>query len=234
MKFRRIKLKYCCSLKGRIGWQNLRSDEFTDDGPFLITGMHFADGGVDWESCFHISPERFEVDHNIHVKEGDLLITKDGSIGKLAYISSLPGPACLNSHLLIIRPKNGFPLTRFLFYLLKSDPFQRYILEQQSGTTFYGLSQESIQNFDAELPESLGDQVNIADFLDHATLEIDTLIAKKEQLIQLLRENRQALIGHAATRGLEPTARMRDSGVAWFDQIPAHWVVTHTKVLSAT
>lgn len=121
MKFRNTKLKYCCSLKGRIGWQNLRSDEFTDQGPYLITGMHFMDGGVDWDSCFHISPERYAVDHNIHVREGDLLITKDGSIGKLAYIGSIPGPACLNSHLLIIRPENGFPSTRFLFYLLKSE-----------------------------------------------------------------------------------------------------------------
>jgi type I restriction enzyme S subunit len=223
MKFRNTKLKYCCSLKGRIGWQNLRSDEFTDEGPYLITGMHFADGGVDWDKCFHISPERYAVDHNIHVREGDLLITKDGSIGKLAHIGSLPGPACLNSHLLIIRPKNGFPSTRFLLYLLKSEQFQRYILDEQSGTTFYGLSQESIANFDAAFPESLQDQLQIAQFLDDATFQIDDLIAKKQRLIALLDEERAAYITRAVTQGLDRAAPMSIRKIAWLGPVPIHW-----------
>jgi type I restriction enzyme S subunit len=223
MTFRNRKLKYCCSLKGRIGWQNLRNDEFTDEGPLLITGMHFSNGGVDWDKCFHISPERYAVDHNIHVREGDLLITKDGSIGKLAYIGCLPGPACLNSHLLIIRPRNGFPSSRFLFYLLKSERFERYILDEQSGTTFYGLSQESIANFDAAFPESLQDQLQIAQFLDDATFQIDDLIAKKQRLIDLLDEKRAAQISHAVTKGLEPGTAMKETGITWLGPVPGSW-----------
>ena len=233
MKFRNTKLKYCCSLKGRIGWQNLRSDEFTDEGPYLITGMHFEDGGVDWDKCFHISPERYAVDHNIHVREGDLLITKDGSIGKLAFIGSLPGPACLNSHLLIIRPNAGFPSPRFLFYLLKSERFERYILDEQSGTTFYGLSQESIANFDAALPESVQDQIRVAQFLDDATSKINGLISKKHRLIELLEEERAACISRAVTQGTDTDVPMGNSGIEWLGRVPGHWQIKRLKIVAS-
>jgi type I restriction enzyme S subunit len=230
MKFCSRKLKYCCSLKGRIGWQNLRSDEFTAEGPFLITGMHFADGRVDWDRCFHVSPERYAVDSNIHVRSGDLLITKDGSVGKLAHIDSLPGPACLNSHLLIIRPKCGYPSTRFLFYLLQTERFERYILEEQSGTTFQGLSQASVANFEAALPKSFEDQLSIAKFLDSATSAIDTLIEKKQRLIDLLDERRAELISRAVMQGLDPDTPMKDSGIQWLRRpVPAHWELRRVK-----
>src|ERR1700730_12614471 len=95
------RLKFNSYVKGRIGWQNLRSDEFTDDGPYLVTGMHIRDGTVNWDDCYHITEERYTIAPEIQLKEWDVLITKDGSIGKLAYIDSLPGKASLNSHLLV-------------------------------------------------------------------------------------------------------------------------------------
>lgn len=61
------KLKYSSYIKGRIGWQNLRSNEFTDVGPYLITGMHFKNGSVDWNSCYHITEERYEMAPEIPV-----------------------------------------------------------------------------------------------------------------------------------------------------------------------
>jgi len=232
MTFRSHKLKHCCFLKGRVGWQNLRSEEFTDEGPFLITGMHFADGRVDWGRCFHVSPERYALDLSIHVREGDVLITKDGSIGKLAYIDSLPGPACLNSHLLIIRPRDGFPSARFLFYLLKSERFERYILQEQAGTTFYGISQESVANFEAPMPQSEQDQLLISTFLDSATRAIDVAVAKKQRLIELLDEKRSALVSHAIANGLNPVAPTKESGVGWLGRIPAHWRMVRLRHLS--
>ncbi len=72
-------------------------------------------------------------------------------------------------------------------------------------------------------PTSL-EQQNIANFLDHETAKIDTLIDKQQQLIQLLKEKRQAVISHAATKGLNPNAPMRDSGVEWLGEVPEHWV----------
>jgi len=79
---------------------------------------------------------------------------------------------------------------------------------------------------------SLPEQEKIANFLDHETAKIDTLIEKQQQLIKLLKEKRQAVISHAVTKGLNPNAPMRDSGVEWLGEVPEHWVVSKLKYLS--
>ena len=71
----------------------------------------------------------------------------------------------------------------------------------------------------------INEQQRIASFLDHETAKIDTLIAKQEKLIELLKEKRQAVISHAVTKGLNPNAPMRDSGVEWLGEVPEHWEV---------
>src|SRR4051794_39826898 len=80
------KIKYSSYVKGRIGWQGLRSEEFVDDGPYLVTGTDFEDGKVNWDRCYHVLKWRYDQDPYIQIKKGDLLVTKDGTIGKLAYI----------------------------------------------------------------------------------------------------------------------------------------------------
>lgn len=222
------KLKFNSYIKGRIGWQNLRGDEFTDAGPFLVTGMHFKDGSVDWDSCYHITEDRYLMAPEIFVQEGDVLITKDGSIGKLAYIDQLPGKASLNSHLLIIRPVGDAYTSRFLYHLLGSELFQRFVVIEQKGTTFYGITQESVESFPAVLPAS-DEQRSIASFLDRETGRIDELIAKKQRQIELLQEKRSALISHVVTKGLDPDVKMKDSGVEWLGKIPEHWKVKKLK-----
>jgi type I restriction enzyme S subunit len=74
---------------------------------------------------------------------------------------------------------------------------------------------------------------NIVHFLDHETAKIDTLIAKQQELIKLLKEKRQAVISHAVTKGLNPNAPMRDSGVEWLGEVPAHWGVLPLKHLAS-
>ncbi|MCC6488067.1 MAG: restriction endonuclease subunit S [Candidatus Hydrogenedentes bacterium] len=224
------KLKFNSHIKGRIGWQNLRADEFTSEGPYLVTGMHFRDGKVDWESCYHISDDRYNMAPEIQVRSGDVLVTKDGSVGKIAYIDELPGPTSLNSHLLVIRDVKGRYFGRFLFYLLDSDAFRSFTVLEQKGTTFFGITQRSVENFAAAFPP-LDEQRAIATFLDRETGKIDALIAKKERLIALLQEKRTALITHAVTKGLDPNAPMKDSGVEWLGEIPAHWEVKRIKYL---
>lgn len=225
------RLKFNSYIKGRIGWQNLRSDEFTDEGPYLITGMHFLGGSVDWDSCYHITKERYDMAKEIQVREHDILITKDGSIGKVAYIDHLPGEASLNSHLLIIRPLNNQYIPRYLFYLLNSSLFTGYISLTQTGTTFFGITQESVENFPIHLP-SIDEQYAIAVFLDRETSKIDALIAKKERLIELLQDKRATLISHAVTKGLDPNVPMKNSGEGWIGEIPTHWQVKQLKRLA--
>lgn len=192
------RLKFNSYIKGRIGWQNLRSDEFTDEGPYLVTGMHFKDGGVDWSSCYHINEDRYLMAPEIFVREGDVLITKDGSIGKLAYIDQLPEKASLNSHLLIIRPLKNSYNSRYLYYLLGSELFQRFVLIEQKGTTFNGITQESIENFTAIIPY-LDEQFAIVTFLDEMNKRIDGLMSKVQESINKLQEYRTALISAAVT-----------------------------------
>ena len=83
---------------------------------------------------------------------------------------------------------------------------------------------EELRGILLPLPD-LNEQAQIANFLDHETAKIDTLIAKQEKLIELLKEKRQAVISHAVTKGLNPDVAMKDSGVEWLGQVPEHWIV---------
>jgi len=218
------KIKYNSYVKGRQGWQNLRADEYQDVGPYLVTGSHFDNkGGVDWNACYRVSEERYERDRDIWIKSGDVLMTKDGTIGKIAFVDSLPYKACLNSHLLIIRDLYSKYDQRFLYHLLTSTAFKGFIPTRQSGTTFMGITQESVEEFPLVICP-IEEQQKIANFLDHETAKIDTLIEKQQQLIKLLKEKRQAVISHAVTKGLNPQAPMKDSGVEWLGEVPEHWV----------
>ena len=120
--------------------------------------------------------------------------------------------------------KSKLPLS-FLYYVLP-----QFIIENAS-TNIYGakiLNQELIKN--ANLLELPYDEARtIANFLDHETAQIDTLIAKQEKLIELLKEKRQAVISHAVTKGLNPDVAMKDSGVEWLGQVPEHWEVSRFK-----
>ena len=122
-----FRIRYNYYLKGRIGWQGLKADEFIEEGPYLITGTDFINGKVNWDTCYHISQERYEEAPEIHVEEGDLLITKDGTVGKTAYIDKVPGPSSLNSHLLIIRPFDDQCNNLFLQYVINSQIFDSFM-----------------------------------------------------------------------------------------------------------
>ena len=85
------KIKYLAILKGRIGWQGLTSEEYQDDGAYLITGTDFLNGTINWESCVRIPESRWEEAKDIQIENGDLLITKDGTVGKVAIVEQIPG-----------------------------------------------------------------------------------------------------------------------------------------------
>lgn len=95
-------------VKGRIGWQGLRNSDFLDQGEFYcVTGTDLINGSIDWSNCYFVSQERYNQDKYIQLKEKDLLITKDGTIGKIALIDKLPLCATLNSGLFVTRPLNS-------------------------------------------------------------------------------------------------------------------------------
>ncbi|MEX5443189.1 restriction endonuclease subunit S [Acinetobacter schindleri] len=111
---------------------------------------------------------------------------------------------------------------KYVFYWLQA--FKNEIIQLSSGGGQPNINQEKVASLKISAP-FFEDQINIANFLDHETAKIDSLIAKQEKLIELLKEKRQAVISHAVTKGLNPDAAMKDSGVEWLGQVPEHWNV---------
>lgn len=98
------KIKHKCYVKARVGWKGLKSSEFLANGyAFLITGTDFVNDRIDWNNCYHIDKDRYDEDPYIQLQNEDLLITKDGTIGKLAVVEELEKPTCLNSGIFVVR-----------------------------------------------------------------------------------------------------------------------------------
>lgn len=170
------------------------------------------------------------------LRKGDVIITKDSEsaddIGIPAYIpENIPGVVC-GYHLSIIRPtKNSFGL--YLKYLFDSDYIKAILETSANGLTRVGLSQYALDNIEIPCP-AFEEQVLISEFIDKEISKIDNLVIEQEKLIQLLKEKRVAVISHAVTKGINPMARMKDSGVNWLGQVPEHWEVRSLKHIVAT
>ncbi|MGG3269861.1 restriction endonuclease subunit S [Priestia aryabhattai] len=225
------KIKHTTYVKGRIGWQGLKSDEFVDEGPYLVTGTDFINGKVNWNSCYHISDKRYNEAPPIQLKENDLLITKDGSIGKLALVINKPEKAILNSGIFVTRPIKDQYYSKYLFWVLSSPVFRGFIRYFEKGSTIKHLYQETFINFAYPFPPR-HEQLLISDFLTKKSGEIDKVIRLKEQQIETLQKYRQSLIKETVTKGLNQDVKMKDSGVEWIGQTPTRWEVRRIKHLT--
>ncbi|HAW6995547.1 TPA: restriction endonuclease subunit S [Acinetobacter baumannii] len=116
----------------------------------------------------------------------------------------------------------------YLFYWLQA--FKDEIVQLSSGGGQPNINQEKVASLRISAP-NVKDQTQIANFLDHETTKIDHLIEKQQQLIELLKEKRQAVISHAVTKGLNPNVPMKNSGVEWLGEVPEHWVIPRLKQL---
>lgn len=190
-----IKIKYTSWLKGRIGWQGLTSNEYIEKGPYLITGTDFKNGIIDWNSCVHISKERFVEDTDIHIKENDLLITKDGTVGKVAIAKNCPKEVSLNSGVLLIRNTKKYEYNeKYLYYILLSKQFTRwYQLSQTGNSTIKHLYQEQFYNFEFTYPP-MDEQIEICNYLDRKVEQINKLIEIKEKTLEELSNYKKSLI----------------------------------------
>lgn len=203
-----IRVKNAALLKARIGWQGLRSDEFLyePDLPFLVTGTDFAGGVVNWNNCVRISEKRFEMDKNIQVKENDLLITKDGTIGKLAIARNCPEKVSLNSGVFVIRNQGPYKyFDKYMYYLLQSEQFLLWFeLNDTGNSTIRHLYQKDFYNFSFTYPP-LEEQEKIADYLDKKCTLIDDAIAGKQKQLQTLEAYKKSLIYEYVTGKKEVT-----------------------------
>ena len=235
-------LKEVSFMKGRIGWQGLKQTEFTmnADEPFLITGMNFKDGAIRWDEVYHVSFERYQIAKEIQLKQNDVLMTKDGTIGKLLFIDKIPypGKATLNSHLLVFRPIQNSYDPKFLYYQLSSKSFKEHIELSKSGTTFFGLSQEAVGNYPAFLPP-LNEQTRIATIISDMDAEISALESKLVKYKQVKQGMMQKLLtGKIRLLNIEASAKPKATVTAIPVQIESQkkkhtWEFNEAVVISA-
>ena len=175
------------TLKARIGWQGLTTEEYLSTGDYgLVTGTDFRVGYIDWDNCVYVEKIRYVQDKNIQLKVNDVLVTKDGTIGKVAFVNKLPNPTTLNSGIFVVRPKNPNIDERFFYYILMSSYFDIFLSKITAGSTITHLYQKDFSTFNFILPPRF-EQNAIAQVLsdtDSYINSLEKLIEKKSQIKQ--------------------------------------------------
>jgi type I restriction enzyme S subunit len=189
----------------RVAWlrsgESITSEEIDDNGEYPVFGGNGLRGFT-----------------AAYTHDGDFpLVGRQGALCGCVNFAS--GRFWASEHAVVAAPLDGHN-SKYLFYVLGS-----MSLGQHSQSAAQpGLSVDVLRTLEVPVPPS-EDQLAIADFLDRETERIDALVAKKQRLIELLREKRTALVGHATTKGLDPDVPMKDSGIEWLGEVPRLWQV---------
>ena len=182
-----------CSIKARIGWQGLTRKEYLQEGNYrLVTGVDFKNGKVDFERCYYVTKDRYEQDENIKVKVGDVLVTKDGTIGKVAIVDKVDIPATLNSGVFVVRDITGKLNNIFLVNALLSDDFKRFVDNIKVGATVPHLNQGTFVKYEIPVPP-IELQSQFADFAK----QVDKLKFEMEKSLKELEDNFNSLMQKA-------------------------------------
>ncbi|MBI6189397.1 restriction endonuclease subunit S [Providencia rettgeri] len=177
-----------------------------------------------------ISQEKYDDMKIYTVEAGDILVTMMGTSGKCQVVPENASLGIIDSHLLKLRVNSKIQPELFRLLVDEAQEIKNQISKQGKGSIMHGLNSSIVKELEFPLP-SLEEQIQILSFLNHEIANIDTLIAKQEKLIELLKEKRQAVISNAVTKGLNPDVPMKDSGVEWLGDVPEHWVVLKLKHL---
>lgn len=178
-------------VKARIGWQGLKKSEYLDSGyALLVTGTDFDDGRVLWDRCHYVTRSRYEQDRNIQLQNNDILITKDGSLGKAALVQGLTKPATLNSGIFVIRPLQDAYDPVFVYQILSSFVFKNFLDRLSAGSTIIHLYQKDVGKFEFLLPPTIAEQKAIAEALS----EMDADIAALENKLTKYRQVKQGMM----------------------------------------
>ena len=183
-------------IKARIGWQGLKKSEYLDSGyALLVTGTDFNDGRVQWDSCHYVTRDRYDQDRNIQIQNNDILITKDGSLGKAALVQGLSKPATLNSGIFVIRPLQNAYDPVFVYHILSSFVFKDFLDKLSAGSTIIHLYQKDVGKFEFLLPPTIEEQKAIAAVLS----EMDADIAASEEKLAKYRQVKQGMMQQLLT-----------------------------------
>lgn len=216
------KLKFNCKI---FNGDSLKDDEkikYLDIVENSIPYVSTKDIDLDTSKINYDNGLRIPIENNkfkIAPKNSFLICIEGGSAGrKLAYVDEdiyfVNKLACFESNV-----NNN---SKYLFFYIQSPLFQKQFQISMSGL-IGGVAISLIRNFESLCPP-IDEQVQIANYLDIKFSQINNLIAKKEQFISLLQEERTAVINQAVTKGLDPKVKMKDSGIEWLGEIPEHWL----------
>lgn len=167
------------------------------------------------------------------VRQGDTIISTVRTYLKaIAFLENPSENLIVSTGFAVLRPKpNLHP--KFLAYVVQAVEFIDTVVANSTGVSYPAIAPSRLGDLPIWFPVSIDEQRAIAAFLDRQTAKIDALIAKKRELIAALHEKRSAIISHAVTKGLNPDAPMKDSGIEWLGEIPAGWEVVRLKFLLA-
>ncbi len=196
------------SMKARIGWQNLRQDEHLLTGEYyLITGTDFQDGIIDWQNAKYVEYDRYIQDKNIILIEGDILITKDGSIGKLAYVENIEEKkATLNNGIFRIRVEANNH--KFIYYTFLSRQFKVFLNKLSAGSSINHLYQKDFETYKIILPDNKQEQQKIADCLS----SLDNLIEAQNKKVEALKNHKKGLMQQLFPSDGEKVPKLRFDG----------------------
>lgn len=184
-KWKKVSFNQVIVPKARIGWQGLKKHEYLRSGySYLIGGTDFDHGTVSLDAISYVSQERYDMDANIQVSTNDVLVTKDGTIGKVAMVPELNKPATLNSGVFVFRTKEGL-LPAFLFRVLQSSVFREFIDTLSAGSTIKHLYQKDLKKFEFDIPVDSKEQEAIAEVLTAMDKEIADLETERKKIIQI-------------------------------------------------
>lgn len=183
-------------------------------------------GEINYEKVGFVN--KYSIAESYKINEGDILLSHINSLSMVGNIALKRDTSILyhGMNLLRLMPNKDKFDPKYLFWILKSKYFRNSVESiAKPAINQASVSIDSLKNISLLIPTKI-EQQDIANFLDHETAKIDTLIAKQEKLIEVLKEKRQAVISHAVTKGLNPDVAMKDSGVEWLGQVPEHWTVS--------
>ena len=203
------KLSELATMHARIGWQNLRTSEFLDAGDYmLITGTDFEEGKVNYSTCHYVEKERYDQDKNIQIKNGNILITKDGTLGKVAYVEGLSLPATLNAGVFNVEVKDENETdSKYLFQFLKAPFLMDYVSKKATGGTIKHLNQNILVDFPIATP-SRAEQVRIGEYFS----TLDDLITLHQRKCEEMKTLKKYMLQKMFPQNGQSVPQIRFSG----------------------
>ncbi|MGI2930867.1 restriction endonuclease subunit S [Vibrio fluvialis] len=212
---------------------DLKTNDYKEDGIPLIQLNNIRDGKHILRNFKYVTEQKKnELSRHI-ARPRDIVLAKMAEpVARSAIVSEQFDEYVIVADCVKMTPDSQKIDLNFLNWAINSEVVKTQAELVSTGTTRIRISLGELKKLKVPYP-SHDEQTKIANFLDHETAKIDTLIEKQQQLIKLLKEKRQAVISHAVTKGLNPQAPMKNSGVEWLGEVPEHWDVSRIKYLSS-